>query len=537
MCNLFKWLKGLMTTKPTSDQITHEGALLSDVLAAITAPVLTVQAIEDTLGYIPVNPAAAVLTGTPTVPTAAPGTASGQAASTAFVAAAVAGVSSGGGGSVAGVSSFNARTGNVTLNSADVTTALGFTPASSTAPAGVSTFNGRAGTVTLTGSDVVTALETAANAAPVSIDTTAPNALASSVYLNRTANYTGGNVGHVNSALFVDTTVSAGATSFEWGVTSRVNNSASGGENVGVYGQGNKLSTGPTWGGCFEVCDTATWGGTNGTSGGTVGAEVDVWCNGPDEFEQRIGVDVVVGNAQLMRSDPPVAGPKGYAYDGVRIGAQGNNNTLGAFHYAVKIMSAEQAGIVNQASGVRGIYHLGSYTVGIDLSQSNNSDSALRIKAKDWIALDASSQYKLRYDSDTGRLQFYGNGANRGYINLTSGADTDLAGGAGGSYVDLSTNQTVGGVKSFSNGIVLPSAGVTLGVGIGTYGSMSNWGASQARAFTDSTTLNIDSLCTSGTLRSFMSTTPTNEQVEVALRPLYCIVSALVKALQDRKVI
>lgn len=61
-------------------------------------------------------------TGTVTIPTAAPGDNTTKAASTAFVAAAVA-------GSVAGVASFNGRTGTVTPTSGDVTGALGFTPA------------------------------------------------------------------------------------------------------------------------------------------------------------------------------------------------------------------------------------------------------------------------------------------------------------------------------------------------------------------------------------------------------------------------
>jgi hypothetical protein len=72
------------------------------------------------------------LTGVPTVPTATAGTSTTQAASTAFVAAAIA-------GSVAGVSSFNTRTGAVTLSSADVTGALTFTPYNAANPAGYQT--------------------------------------------------------------------------------------------------------------------------------------------------------------------------------------------------------------------------------------------------------------------------------------------------------------------------------------------------------------------------------------------------------------
>jgi len=119
-----------------------------------------------------------IFTGVPTVPTAAVGTSNTQIASTAFVAAAVA-------AATGGVTSFNTRTGAVTLNSTDVTNAGGallagptFTgvPSAPTAtagtnstqlattafvqaalaaaPGGVSSFNARTGAITLLGSDV-----------------------------------------------------------------------------------------------------------------------------------------------------------------------------------------------------------------------------------------------------------------------------------------------------------------------------------------------------------------------------------------------
>jgi hypothetical protein len=73
----------------------------------------------------------------------------------------------GGGGGGSGVSSFNARTGAVTLTSGDVTGALGFTPANSAAV--VTSFNTRTGAVTLTSGDVTTALGfTPANATALS---------------------------------------------------------------------------------------------------------------------------------------------------------------------------------------------------------------------------------------------------------------------------------------------------------------------------------------------------------------------------------
>jgi hypothetical protein len=122
--------------------------------------------------------ASPTFTGSPAVPTAAPGTATTQAASTAFVTNAIS-------GATAGVASFNTRTGAVVLSTADVIAAGGApivsptftgTPAAPTPtagdnstkiattayvetaigslPAGVSTFNGRAGTVTLQLADV-----------------------------------------------------------------------------------------------------------------------------------------------------------------------------------------------------------------------------------------------------------------------------------------------------------------------------------------------------------------------------------------------
>jgi len=74
--------------------------------------------------------ASPALTGVPTAPTATSGTNTTQVATTAFVTAAVSG---------AGVTSFNSRTGAVTLTSSDVTTALTYTPASLSSPS----FTGR----------------------------------------------------------------------------------------------------------------------------------------------------------------------------------------------------------------------------------------------------------------------------------------------------------------------------------------------------------------------------------------------------------
>jgi hypothetical protein len=86
--------------------------------------------------------ASPLFTGTPSAPTAAPGTNTGQLATTAYVQAAITAVA-------AGVTSFNSRQGVVTLTSADITGAGGALAASS-----VASFNTRVGAVTLTAADL-----------------------------------------------------------------------------------------------------------------------------------------------------------------------------------------------------------------------------------------------------------------------------------------------------------------------------------------------------------------------------------------------
>ena len=165
-----------------------------------------ISGVIDLSQYAPLN--SPQFSGVPTAPTANPGSATGQLATTAFVMQAVA-------ASTTGVSSFNTRTGAVTLTLTDVENAGGApiaspaltgTPTAPTAATGVSTtqlattafvhaaisaittgvtsFNTRTGAVTLTTADVTgaggapiaspafTGTVTAPTAAPASNDTT-----------------------------------------------------------------------------------------------------------------------------------------------------------------------------------------------------------------------------------------------------------------------------------------------------------------------------------------------------------------------------
>jgi hypothetical protein len=174
-------------TAPTPTPGTNTGQLATTafVTAAIVASTTGVSSFNTRTGAVVLNStdittaggaalASPTFTGTPNAPTAAPGTATTQIATTAFVTAAI--------GAAGGVTTFMGRSGAVTLTTADITAAGGavlagpaFTgvPTAPTAAPGTSTtqlattafvtlavaasvlsFNGRSGAVTLTSADI-----------------------------------------------------------------------------------------------------------------------------------------------------------------------------------------------------------------------------------------------------------------------------------------------------------------------------------------------------------------------------------------------
>ena len=103
----------------------------------------------------------------------------------------------------------------------------------------------------------------------------------------------GGTHGHVNTANFTKTTAGANVLQFEWATLSILDNFATKGENVALYAQANKRGVGHTFGAVSEVNDTVG-------QGAAVGHEIDLFTTGPDNG-QRLGLDIVVGDAKAMR--------------------------------------------------------------------------------------------------------------------------------------------------------------------------------------------------------------------------------------------
>jgi hypothetical protein len=222
----------------------------------------------------------------------------------------------------------------------------------------------------------------------------------------------GGTVGYVNPTIFARTITGATETSFEWTNVAVMDNYSAAGENVALYGQGNKRAVGPTWGIVSEARDFTQV--ANPTKG-LVGLEVGVFANNTDTANQRVGVDISVGKGVA-------GGTINTTSYGLRIGPTNSDLTEGQVTNGVTLQGNMTVGVQVSSSGTWGIQMSGTYTDGIDLGTTTNSKSAIRIKNGDNMAFDASSAYRLRHNST-------------GVVGLTysvSGTDKIILSDAGG---------------------------------------------------------------------------------------------------------
>jgi hypothetical protein len=245
----------------------------------------------------------------------------------------------------------------------------------------------------------------------VSKTTSTPNEYAE-LQLNKTFNYSGGTAGNVCSTQIVNTSVSSDVTNFVWGITSILNNSANGGQNVAIYGQGNRIANiGPVWGGVFEARDKTNTDGTG--KNGTVGIEVDVFANGSDPLKNRIGVDVVSGKGVD-------AGTTCRATTGVRVGAVYNDISSGTWDIGFYSTAAVSQDFLAQSSSFSafqatgtntyGVVLNGTHQIGFDTSTANITSKAIRIAANQQIALDATGTITMEYSSTSNAILFKNNG-------------------------------------------------------------------------------------------------------------------------------
>ncbi len=262
-------------------------------------------------------------------------------------------------------------------------------------------------------------MATTVNARLQQIDGTSPTATATDGNTKAPINtlrdasaVSGGTVGYVNPNIWARTITGATETSFEWTIIGIVDNYSAAGENVGVYGQGNKRSTGPTWGIVSEARDYTQ---TANPTAGLIGIEAGIFANGTDTGLNRVGVDISVGKGVS-------GGTINTTSYGLRIAPTNIDLTQGQLTNGITLQGNMTVGVQVSSSGTWGIQMSGTYGVGIDLGTSTNSTSAIRIKNNENIAFDASSVYRLRHDSI---------GAIPGLVYSVSGVDKVLFSDAG----------------------------------------------------------------------------------------------------------
>jgi len=242
------------------------------------------------------------------------------------------------------------------------------------------------------------------------------DSLTSSIKFTRDANYNGGQHGWVNSMIYSVTTAGPNTESFEWGITSVMNNHGNG-ENVGIYGQGNSYKPScTTWGGVMEARDMVG----DPITGRLVGLEVDLFSNG-NNGDNKIILDLVLGKHTQDSPNTPLA------YAGIRLAPQAGVDTNGKFSYGI-LMEGEMATAISlQGKGTFGYRDQGTYAVGIDLSQGTHSAAAMRIKAGEKLSFDQYDDVYMLFNPVNGYIEFYYQNTRKGYIDVgATGTDHEL---------------------------------------------------------------------------------------------------------------
>lgn len=218
------------------------------------------------------------------------------------------------------------------------------------------------------------------------------NTAASVNSLRDTTSLAGGTPGFVNAGVWHKTIAGAANTSFEWGIVGIIDNFATTGENVAIYGQGNKRAVGPTWAGVFEARDFTHV--ANPTKG-LVGIEVDTFGNGTDGNGVRIGIDISIG-----RDD--AAGAIMETGFGVRVGALNSSLAEG------RVIRAFATGVITFDCAF---------------------DSALGTQSAGGVAFRMAVGQKLSFSATNDRTMFYSGGVlayQVAGITQTSTSDTGV---------------------------------------------------------------------------------------------------------------
>lgn len=213
--------------------------------------------------------------------------------------------------------------------------------------------------------------------------------------LQRIGSHTGGTNGFVTPAFQAYTSALAGSKNFEWTCLSVIDNFstlADGSENVAIYGQALKKSSGKTWAGCLEIQDTNA---AATALGDCIGLEITSVAQDftSDPNYQRNGIHIATRSTGSNAAE----WSRGFwtSTAGLARVRECFSNT-GNFCKAVLRNSG--TGTSTGIDTAKFIEDIGSSEIGIDLgSATYSSNIALRIKSGDIIYLDQTNANALRY--------------------------------------------------------------------------------------------------------------------------------------------
>lgn len=223
----------------------------------------------------------------------------------------------------------------------------------------------------------------------------------------RQTSHTGGAPGVTSSALGASTVVvGAGVANFEWTFLATMDNSATAGENVAIYGQAKKRAQGPTWAGCFEIQDIYA---TDPATGASLGIEVTCSANNTDTGLLRNGVNVVAG--KLVGGGTDCEWGRGFWTS-----AGSNTRYVEAFSNTspFRISAFKNSGDASLFAGSATFKDTGKATNGVDTTGATYTGSALLMAAGQSIGFDATATVKA-FES-AGRLVLSG-----GRVQMSSG--------------------------------------------------------------------------------------------------------------------
>lgn len=203
----------------------------------------------------------------------------------------------------------------------------------------------------------------------------------------RNTSHVGGSPGTVVNALNISATIGASVTNFEWAFLSQLDNSATAGENVAIYGQAKKRAQGSTWAGCLEIQDIYT---ADPAVGSCIGLELACSANGGDTGFQRNGVHVAMG--KLLPGGTTCEWGNGFrATAGADSRFANAFINEGPFRLAAFSNTGDSSALVNSAT----FKDTGKAARGLDLSGATYTGSAIQLATTQILAFEATAAVKL----------------------------------------------------------------------------------------------------------------------------------------------